>query len=90
MEAMPTNACLYFSVRSKGSPPLKLRSRGPRTFDEIPPDELRAVGKRLSETRNMRCGSDEHLRAILECFDLKRLTTQVGTTLLEILDRRNE
>jgi hypothetical protein len=38
----------------------------------------------------MRCGSDGHLRAILECFDLKRLTTQVGTTLLEILDRRNE
>jgi hypothetical protein len=32
-------------------------------------------------------GSDEHLRAILEYFDLKRLTTQVGTTLLEVLDR---
>jgi hypothetical protein len=28
----------------------------------------------------MRCGSDEHLRAILEYFDLKRLTTQVGTS----------
>jgi hypothetical protein len=38
----------------------------------------------------MRCGSDEHLRAILEYFDLKRLTTQVGTTLLEILDGPNE
>ena len=33
----------------------------------------------------MKCGSDEHLRAILECFDLKRLTTQVGTSLLEFL-----
>lgn len=90
-ENEPGNTGLIFStVRSKGSPPVKLRSRGPRTFEEIPPGELRTVGKHLSETRDMRCGSDEHLRAILECFDLKRLTTQVGTTLLEILDRPNE
>ena len=90
-ENEPGNSGLIFStVRSKGSPPVKLRSRGPRTFEEIPPGELRAIGKHLSETRDMRCGSDEHLRAILECFDLKRLTTQVGTTLLEILDSRNE
>ena len=90
-ESEPGNTGLIFStVRSKGSPPVKLRSRGPRTFEEIPPGELRAVGKHLSETRDMRCGSDEHLRAILEYFDLKRLTTQVGTTLLEILDRPNE
>ena len=87
-ENEPGDTGLIFStVRSKGSPPVKLRSRGPRTFEEIPPGELRAVGKHLSETRHMRCGSDEHLRAILECFDLKRLTTQVGTTLLKILDR---
>jgi hypothetical protein len=32
--------------------------------------------------------SDEHLRAILEFFDLRRLTTQVGTTLLEILEKQ--
>ena len=30
-------------------------------------------------------GSDEYLREILEIFDHKRLTTQVGTTLLDIL-----
>jgi very-short-patch-repair endonuclease len=90
-ENEPGNTGLIFStVRSKGSPPVKLRSRGPRTFEEIPPGELRAVGKHLSETRDMRRGSDEHLRAVLEYFDLKRLTTQVGTTLLEILDRPNE
>jgi hypothetical protein len=35
-------------------------------------------------------GSDEHLRAILELFDLKRLTAQVGTRLLEILDRAED
>jgi very-short-patch-repair endonuclease len=89
-ENEPGNTGLIFStVRSKGSPPVKLRIRGPRTFEEIPPGELRAVGKHLCETHHMSRGSDEHLRAILECFDLKRLTTQVGTALLEILDRPN-
>jgi hypothetical protein len=41
----------------------------------------------ISETLHLKSGTDEHLRAILEYFDLKRLTAQVGTTLLEILDR---
>jgi very-short-patch-repair endonuclease len=89
-ENEPGNTGLIFStVRSKGGPRIKLRVRGPRTFEEIPPGELRAVGRHLCETRTMSRGSDEHLRAILEYFDLKRLTTQVGTVLLEILDRPN-
>jgi very-short-patch-repair endonuclease len=81
---------IYSTVRSKGVAPVRLRRRGPRSFDEIPPRELRAVGKHLSEIRQMKFGSDDHLRAILERFDLKRLTPQVGVTLLEILDRRTE
>jgi len=78
---------LFSTVRSKGSPPIRLRCRGPRTFEEIPPAELRAAGKLVSETLHLERGTDEHLRAILEYFDLKRLTAQVGTTLLGILDR---
>ena len=78
---------LFSTVRSKGSPPTRLRCRGPRTFEEIPPAELRAASKLVSETLHLEPGTDEHLRAILEYFDLKRLTAQVGTTLLEILDR---
>ena len=78
------------TVRSKGIAPVNLRRRGPRAFEEIPPGEFRAVAKHLCETGQMQCGSDEHLRAILECFELKRLTTQVGTALLEIIDRRAE
>jgi hypothetical protein len=86
-ENEPGKSGLIFStVRRIGSPPVKLRCRGPRIFEEIPPTELRAVGLYLSEALQMRFGSDEHLRAILECFDLKRLTTQVGTALLEILE----
>lgn len=74
-------------VRVNGSPPIRLRSRGPRSFEEIPPSELQLVAKYLLQRHSLARGSDEHLRAVLECFDLKRLTTQVGTTLLEILER---
>ncbi|MGB9104905.1 MAG: hypothetical protein WCC59_09110, partial [Terriglobales bacterium] len=79
---------IFFSVvRVKGSPPIRLRSRGPRSFEELPPSELQVVARYLLERHSFPSGSDEHLRAVLECFDLKRLTTQVGTTLLEILER---
>jgi hypothetical protein len=79
---------LFSTVRIKGSPPVRLRCRGSRTFEEIPPAELRAASKLVSETLHLKTGTDDHLRAILEYFDLKRLTAQVGTTLLEIRDRR--
>src|SRR4051794_15129910 len=35
---------------------------GPRTFEEIPPAELRATGKLVSETLHLEPGTDEHLR----------------------------
>ena len=76
------------TVRSKGTDPVKLRRRGSRTFEEIPPGELRAAGRYISETHRLEPCSDEHLRAILECFDLKRLTTQAGSTMLDILEGR--
>ena len=79
---------LFSVVRVTGSPPIKLRRRGPRSFEEIPPSELQVVAMYLAEREGYSSGSDEHLRAVLESFDLKRLTTQVGTTLLEILEMR--
>ena len=74
-------------VRVKGSPPIRLRTRGPRSFEEIPLSELLVVARHLAERDALAVGSDEHLRAVLECFDLKRLTTQVGTALLEIFEK---
>jgi hypothetical protein len=47
-------------------------------------------GSIATEIRDLEPLSDEHLRTILEIFDPKRLTTQVGTTLLEILERQDE
>ena len=77
---------IFSTVRSTGSPPVRLRTRGPRQFEDIPPGELRAMSDYLIERHPLDFGSDGHLRAILEGYGLKRLTTQVGTTLLEILE----
>jgi hypothetical protein len=35
-------------------------------------------------------GSDEHLRAIVESFDLRRLTPQVSAAILEALNLQND
>ncbi len=79
---------IFSIVRVNGSPPIKLRNRGPRSFEEIPPSELQVVARYIVEHEGLESGSDEHLHAVLELFNLKRLTTQVGTTLLEILEKR--
>ena len=73
-------------VRIKGSTPIRLRTRGPRSFEEIPRSELQVVARYLLERHGFLSGSDDHLRAVLACFDLKRLTTQVGTTLLDLME----
>ncbi|MBI3620993.1 MAG: AAA family ATPase [Nitrospirae bacterium] len=78
---------LFSVVRAKGSPPIRLRSRGPRLLEEIPPSELQVIARYLVERHGFASGSEEHLRAVLESSDLKRLTTQVSTTLLKILER---
>ena len=64
---------LFSVVRAKGSPPIRLRSRGPRSFEEIPPSELQVIARYLLEGHGFASGSEEHLRAVLECLDLKRL-----------------
>ena len=79
---------MYAIVRSASTAPVIVRERGPRDFEEIPPSELQLVARRLAESSGLDPGSDAHLRAILDFFDLKRLTVQVGTTLLDILGRR--
>jgi hypothetical protein len=78
---------LFSIVRVKGSPPIKLRNRGPRSFDEIPPSELQLLSKYLLKKHGLVPDSEEHLRAVLECMDLKRLTMQVGTMFRDSLKR---
>lgn len=78
---------LFCIVRPSGSPAVRVRERGPREFSEIPPSEVLTVARRLAASHGMRTGSDEHLRAVLEYFDLRRLTVQTGSLLLEILGK---
>ncbi len=47
---------------------VKVRTRGPRS--EIPPSELQLVARYLERFFGFEAGSEEHLRAMLECFDL--------------------
>jgi very-short-patch-repair endonuclease len=63
------------TVRSKGAPAVKPRRRGPRAFEEIPPGELRAVARHVSETLGLKSCSDEHLRALAEIFELPLMTS---------------
>ncbi len=75
-------------VRLTGAPPVIVRNRGPRDFCEIPPSEIQLVAHRLIKDGNIEVGSDSHLRAVLKYFTLKRLTVEVRTKLLDILDCR--
>ena len=79
---------IFSVVRAHGSRSIKLRTRGARSFEEIPASELQLVAKCLVERETLEPGSSEHLRAVLEFFDLKRLTTQVGASLIEVLNKR--
>ena len=78
---------LFSVIRVSGSPPIKLRTRGPRSFEEIPPSELQVVAKYLMARHRVPSGSEEHLRRVLEYFDLDRPTPQAGTMLREVLGK---
>ena len=79
---------LRLIVRSPHAPPVIARRHGPRQFDEIPPSELQLVAHqvRLGREDELKFGSDEHLRAVLKAFQLQRLTTRIGMTLLDVLE----
>jgi very-short-patch-repair endonuclease len=83
-----TGGLVYSVVRSVGVPPVLVRQRGPRAFEEIPPSELQLVARTLAKQDDLELGSDAHLRAVLAFFDHQRLTVQVRKAVLKILSRR--
>lgn len=83
-----TGGLLWSVVRAKGQPAVYVRERGPRVFEEIPPSELQLVARRLSKQLGFEPGSDAHLRAILDQFELVRLTPQVSAGLNQALAGR--
>lgn len=79
---------VFCTVRSKETPPVVLRSRGPRDFAEIPPSEVQYVARRLAMDEGFDLGSEVHVRAVLSFYQLKRLTGQVENAMIDTLTRR--
>lgn len=77
-------------VRSPDSQQVVARERGPRGFDQIPPSELQLVAGlvRIGREYELEPGSEEHLRAVLKVLDVRRFTPRIGSTLLDVLERR--
>ena len=76
------------TVRLKEGPKVLPRQRGPRDFDEIPPSELQLIARRIANAEGAEPGSEDHMRRVLDALELKRLTSQVSTRLLDALTRR--
>ena len=76
VDELRTGGLVNTIVRIKGRPATVLRERGPRTFKEIPPSELELMARKLSQDEGFESGSNDHLRAVVKAFGLKRLTKQ--------------
>ena len=77
---VPGQAQLVF--RMPGTISVEIRNRGPREFDELPPDEVAAMLKSLRE-RNSELDQEQLKRQLLSVLGWVRLTPNVS----EFLDR---
>lgn len=66
------------------APPVRLRTRGPRSFHEIPPSEVLAVVRELRTATSMLEG-EELLSAVLQFWEIGRTTSQIRERFTEIL-----
>ena len=72
----------------KGTPAEVIRKRGDRSLDEIPLGELYGISEVVASSFNVASGSEDHLRAILEVLDLKRLTSNAEEVLTGAVSQR--
>ena len=84
-DELDAGGLVHTFIRNKNTPPLVLRTKGSRAFEEIPPSEILVASYLAMNNGFFEEASNEHLHAILKLFDLKRLTTATGTRLLDIL-----
>ena len=73
-------------VRVAGSDKVRLRSRGDRTFFEIPSSEVGRLMRTLEQRRGQ-VNREELFRLTLDSLDLTRMTTGVEKTLLAIYQK---
>ena len=78
---------IHSIVRAQGSPKIKLREKGPRDLDEIPASELLIVARLVKKTSS-EMGDEAHIRDILECYGLKRLTSPVQKLFDDLFELR--
>lgn len=73
-------------VRKAGTPPVVLRTRGNRTFDEIPPAE---IGELMNDLRLRAPNTDDEelLQSVLNHFELGEMTADIQKALLRIKAR---
>ncbi|MFQ5852954.1 MAG: hypothetical protein ACE5JU_20530 [Candidatus Binatia bacterium] len=73
-------------VRKAGTPAVVLRTRGDRTFDEIPPSEIGALINNLRmQEPNM--DEEEILQSVVNHFEIREMTSEIRTALLLIKAR---
>lgn len=77
---------LHTVVALPAGPAAVVRQKGPRTFEQIPDTELRALGESLLAVYPP--ASDELFRAILDHYELKRLTANIRERLQDALAGR--
>jgi very-short-patch-repair endonuclease len=69
-------------VRLKGTPLVKLRTLGPRTIHEVPPEELAAMMRQIAE-KSQTATREQLFRLVLDAYGLVRATEQTLATLDE-------
>lgn len=74
-------------VRQSGSPPVVPRTRGGRSFDEIPPSEIAALMKWLLEQDSSLRG-DNLIQAVLKNYGFGRTTSNIRDSLILIMNQR--
>ncbi len=67
-------------LRAPGTAPVLTRERGPREFDEVPDSELTAAIRQISN-QYPRLHGDDLKRAVLDLYELRRLTAGVSLRL---------
>lgn len=77
------------SLHLPDSPAVKLRSRGPRDWTEIPASEFRLLAEQLRAHLCCLNGCEEHLRAIMSFYRITRMNKKFRDFILEILQNSN-
>lgn len=85
-DELNTKKTTYSIARISKTPKIIIRKRGPRSLIEIPPSEILLSSQLVILESSYQKGNDDHLHAILDIFDLKRLTAPTRTRILEIID----